>query len=140
MLVKRKPQDLRKLSPNKKRFDRSELYVYAFLIESDSMQACFVIRCPGRPTTEGYTKFLCDAIGTESYNPDTDGRIFAYGTLTTSPEEDHILKNSRNYEFRGFFMSDEIDLKANGYAQLRLKAQQVCDVSTILFLLMRIFF
>ena len=134
MLLKRKPSELKKLSPNKKRLDRGEFYVYGFPIESDGMAAAFVIKCPGRPTAEGYTKFLCDALGTDKYNADTDGGIFAFGTLTTSPEEDHILKNSRGFEFRGFFVTDTVDLRENNFAQLKIRAQQLCDVSDFCFI------
>ena len=129
MLIKRKPQELKKMPPNKKRLERSEFYVSGFVVEDDGMAGCLLIKCPGRPTTEGYTKFLCDALGTEKYNPDINGGIFAYGTLTTSPEEDHVLKNSRGYKFRGFLITDTVDLRENGYAQLKVKAQQLCDVS-----------
>ena len=129
MLIKRKPQELKKMSPNKKQLVRGEFYVSGFVIEDDGMAGCFLIMCPGRPTTEGYTKFLCDEIGTDAYDPDVHGGIFAFGNLTTSPEEDHILKNSRGFEFKGFFVSDTVDLRENNYAQFKLRAQQLCDVS-----------
>ena len=101
--INKKFDSIEKIPPNKKRLERSEFYVSGFVIEDDGMAGYLLIKCPGRPTTEGHTKFLCDALGTEKYNPDINGVIFAYGTLTTSPEENHVLKNSCGYKFRGFF-------------------------------------
>ena len=107
----------------------SEFYMYGFVIESDRMAAGFVIKYTKRPTAKGYTKFICGVLRTNAYNVDTDGGIFAYGTFTILPEEDYVLKNSKGYEFRDFFITDIVDLRNNNFAQLKIKIQQFCNIS-----------